>query len=73
MASIVNTANNFKSSIVLHIENKIVDVKSFLGLSVSLLSNSTQYKLEIHGDDEEEAKNEMTNAFKEYGINVEII
>ncbi|WP_308017502.1 HPr family phosphocarrier protein [Alkalihalobacillus deserti] len=72
MASIVNTANKFKSSIVLHIENKIVDVKSFLGLSVSLLSNSTQYKLEIHGDDEEEAKDEMKTAFAEYGISVEI-
>lgn len=72
MASIVNTANKFKSSIVLHVENKIIDVKSFLGLSVSLMSNSTQYKLEIHGDDEEEAKVEMKNAFNEYGINVEI-
>ncbi|HZH61106.1 MAG TPA: HPr family phosphocarrier protein [Metabacillus sp.] len=72
MASIVNTANQFKSSIVLHIENKIIDVKSFLGLSVSLMSNSTQYKLEIHGDDEEAAKEEMKNAFNEYGIKVEI-
>lgn len=72
MASIVNTANKFKSSIVLHIEDKIVDVKSFLGLTVSLMSNSTQYKLEIHGDDEEEAKEEMINAFKEFGINVEV-
>ncbi|MGM7723378.1 HPr family phosphocarrier protein [Metabacillus sp. Hm71] len=72
MASIVNTANKFKSSIVLHIENKIIDVKSFLGLSVSLMSNSSHYKLEIHGDDEEEAKKEMKSAFNEYGINVEI-
>jgi len=72
MASIVNTANKFKSSIVLHIENKIIDVKSFLGLSVSLMSNSNQYKLEIHGDDEETAKEEMKSAFNEYGIKVEI-
>lgn len=72
MASIVNTANKFISSIVLHVENKTVDVKSFLGLTVSLMSNSTQYKLEIHGDDEEEAKKEMKNAFEEHGINVEI-
>ncbi|WP_264195928.1 HPr family phosphocarrier protein [Metabacillus niabensis] len=72
MASIVNTANKFKSSIVLHAENKIIDVKSFLGLSVSLMSNSTQYTLEIHGDDEEEAKEEMKKAFNEYGIKVEV-
>lgn len=72
MASIVNTANNFKSSIVLHAEDKIIDVKSFLGLTVSLMSNSTQYKLEIHGDDEEAAKEAMKNAFNEYGIKVEI-
>ncbi|WP_308222883.1 HPr family phosphocarrier protein [Metabacillus halosaccharovorans] len=72
MASIVNTANKFKSSIVLHAEEKIIDVKSFLGLSVSLMSNSTQYTLEIHGDDEEEAKEEMKKAFNGYGIKVEV-
>ncbi|MBM7661787.1 phosphocarrier protein [Bacillus mesophilus] len=72
MVTIVQTANNFKSSIVLHVENKIVDVKSFLGLTVSLLSKSSPYKLEVHGDDEEVAKKEMKEAFKEYGIEVEV-
>ncbi|MBM4764531.1 HPr family phosphocarrier protein [Bacillus sp. B15-48] len=73
MSSIANTASKFKSSIVLHAENKTIDVKSFLGLSVSLMSDQTHYKLEIHGDDEEEAKEVMKNAFKDFGIHVELI
>lgn len=72
MIGIVQTASKFQSSIVLHVGNKIVDVKSFLGLSVSLISKSSPYKLEIHGNDEDEAKAEMKAAFKEYGIEVEI-
>lgn len=73
MVNIVHTANKFKSSIVLHTGSKIIDVKSFLGLSVSLLSQSALYKLEIHGEDEEEAKEEMKRAFKSYGVRVEIV
>lgn len=72
MVNIVHTANNFQSSIVLHADNKTIDVKSFLGLSVSLLTPS-QYKLEVHGNDEELAKDEMKKAFGKYGIKVEII
>lgn len=36
------------------------------------MSNSTQYTLEIHGDDEEEAKEEMKKTFNEFGIKVEV-
>ncbi|MEW9674517.1 HPr family phosphocarrier protein [Ammoniphilus sp. 3BR4] len=73
MVNIVQTANRFKSSIVLHADNKIVDVKSFLGLSISLLASSTPYKLEVHGDDEEEAKIELKRAFEKYDIKIVVL
>lgn len=69
MVTIVHTANKFTSSIVLHTPGKTVDVKSFLGLSVSLLQGF-DYKLEIHGDDEDEAKKEMSEVFSKYDIKV---
>ncbi|RSK25710.1 HPr family phosphocarrier protein [Bacillus sp. HMF5848] len=72
MVNIVHTANNFKSSIVLHTPTRTIDVKSFLGLSVSLLEGE-EYKLEIHGDDQEEAKKVMNQSFSEYGITVSFI
>lgn len=71
MVTIAHSAQKFNSSIVLHTENKTVDVKSFLGLGISLLTSS-HYRLEIHGDDEEEAKKEMTRVFEKYGFNIEI-
>ena len=69
---IVHVAHQFKSSIVLHTPNRNVDVKSFLGLSVSLVQG-TDYKLEIHGEDEEEAKKEMVKAFSDFGIKVTLV
>jgi phosphocarrier protein len=42
------TANNFKSSIVIRKVGKNLDMKSLLGLTYTLFS-SQKYKLEIHG------------------------
>ncbi|RSL34029.1 HPr family phosphocarrier protein [Salibacterium salarium] len=71
MTNIVHKAHEFKSSIVLHTQNRTVDVKSFLGVSISLIRGSESI-LEIHGEDEEEAKEEMVKAFSNYGMDVEI-
>lgn len=71
MTNIVHAAHKFESSIVLHTQNRTIDVKSFLGLSVSLIKGS-EYTLEIHGDDEEEAKKEMIRVFSEFGIKVKL-
>jgi phosphocarrier protein HPr len=71
LLKIVHTANKFDSSIVLHTPEKVIDVKSFLGLSVSLAEN-TEYQLEIHGNDEAEAKKAMLESFHNYGIQVVI-
>lgn len=71
MTDIVQTAHKFQSSIVLHTQNRTVDVKSFLGLSVSLIRGS-EYILEIHGEDEEVAKEEMTKVFSNFGIKVKL-
>lgn len=71
IVEINHTAVKFKSSIVLKVENKHVDVKSILGLSVTLYKNET-YRLEIHGPDEEEAKTAMLEVFFRNGFHVEI-
>ena len=72
IVDINKTAADFKSSIVLRInETKFVDVKSILGLSISLYQNQA-YKLEIHGPDEEEAKSAMIDVFNKYHLHVEV-
>lgn len=72
IVDINQTAADFKSSIVLRIsETKFVDVKSILGLSISLYKNLA-YKLEIHGPDEEEAKAAMIEVFNKYHLQVEV-
>jgi phosphocarrier protein len=71
IVEISQTAANFKSSIVLRINNKHVDVKSILGLSITLLKTD-EYRLEIHGPDEVEAKAAMAEVFGKYRLVVEV-
>lgn len=72
IVDINQTASDFKSSIVLRVsDTKFVDVKSILGLSISLYKNLA-YKLEIHGPDEEEAKSAMLEVFSKHHIYVEV-
>lgn len=66
---IAQTAGKFKSSIVLQFEDKYIDVKSILGLFISLNTGSG-YELHIHGPDEEEAKRAMAETFSKYGMRV---
>ncbi|MGM0878566.1 MAG: HPr family phosphocarrier protein [Bacillota bacterium] len=66
------TANNFKSSIVIRTDNKNLDAKSLLGLTYTIISSRT-YKLEIHGLDEEDAKIAMIQVFGKHGIPVEVL
>lgn len=65
-------ANSFKSSIVIHTNDRNLDVKSIIGLGVTLVT-SDEYQLEIHGVDEEEAKIQMINVFKKYGLKAELV
>jgi len=69
IVSINQTANRFQSSIVLRWKGKAIDVKSILGLSLTLLS-SQEYTLEVHGPDEAEAKAAMIAAFEKHGLRV---
>ncbi|MCR8634302.1 MULTISPECIES: HPr family phosphocarrier protein [Paenibacillus] len=64
-------ASQFRSSIVICLDNKIIDAKSILGLSITLL-NDQHYRLEIHGLDEAEAKAEMTEVFKKHHLSVTV-
>lgn len=66
------TANKFGSSIVIITDNKTIDAKSILGLTYSVL-NSQTFKLEIHGQDEEEAKTAMARVFWKNNLPVEVI
>lgn len=66
------TANQFQSSIVLRVNNRNLDVKSIIGLSVTLVT-SDRYQLEIHGPDEEEAKVQMVNIFQKHGLKVGLV
>jgi phosphocarrier protein len=73
VVDINQTAARFKSSIVLRINHsKFVDIKSILGLSITLF-RSNDYKLEIHGPDEREAKSAMMEVFKKHHLLVELI
>jgi phosphocarrier protein HPr len=73
IVDINQTAARFKSSIVLRINHtKFVDVKSILGLSITLY-RSHDYKLEIHGPDETEARAAMLEVFKKHHLLVQLI
>ncbi|MFP3121888.1 HPr family phosphocarrier protein [Ectobacillus funiculus] len=72
VVEINETANKFKSSIVIRTDNKCIDAKSILGLSYTVLS-SQAFKLEIHGLDQEDAKVAMAHVFWKNSLPVEII
>lgn len=72
IVAINQNANLFKSSIVLCVDNKYIDVKSILGLTVTLV-NDYEYQLEIHGPDEELAKLSMKEIFTRHGLKVIVI
>lgn len=71
VTTLVHKAHEFNSNIILHSENNISDVKCFLDLSTSLIQGS-KFTLEVHGNDEEEAKKEMIQSFSDVGIKVKL-
>ncbi|CAM4283333.1 HPr family phosphocarrier protein [Paenibacillus tarimensis] len=71
IVEINRTATQFSSSIVLRVGDRVIDVKSILGLSVSLVTGQA-YKLDIHGPDEEEAKAAMAEVFAKNGLQAEM-
>ena len=65
-------ALGYKSSITLHVSNtKFIDVKSILGLSITLYRDHL-YILNIHGPDEEEARAAMLGVFHKHHLHVEV-
>lgn len=66
------TANKFRSSIVLQAENKYIDVKSILGLFTTLVGGLS-YELHVHGPDAEEAKQELAAVFSKHNLNVTVV
>lgn len=72
IVEINQAANQFQSSIVLKVENRHIDVKSILGLSITLLSNQ-QYELQIHGPDESEARSVMVELFRKHELSVTLV
>ncbi|MDF2715483.1 MAG: sugar transporter [Paenibacillus sp.] len=72
IVEVSQTANKFRSSIVLQYENKFIDVKSILGLFTTLLDSGT-YDLHVHGPDAEEAKKAMVEVFKKHSLIVNVV
>ncbi|MDP4096846.1 HPr family phosphocarrier protein [Paenibacillus sp. P96] len=71
VVEIAQTAGKFTSSIVLHSENKYIDVKSILGLFTTLVDTHS-YELHVHGPDAEEAKTAMAEVFAKHGLQITI-
>jgi phosphocarrier protein HPr len=71
IVEISQTANKFRSSIVLQFENKFIDVKSILGLFTTLLE-AGEYKLHVHGPDAEEAKQAIKDVFVKYNMKIQV-
>lgn len=72
VVEISQTANKFRSSIVLAYDNKYIDVKSILGLFTTL-TFSGDYHLHVHGPDANEAKAAMVEVFEKHQMNVQMI
>lgn len=72
IVEISQTANKFRSSIVLQYENKYIDVKSILGLFTTLVSTG-EFNLHVHGPDAEEAKKAMLEVFGRHNLKVSIV
>lgn len=66
---ISQTANKFRSSIVLQYENKYIDVKSILGLFTTLVDNA-EFVLHVHGEDAPAASRAVGAVFEKHGLNV---
>lgn len=66
------TANKFRSSIVLQADNKYIDVKSILGLFTTLVGGHS-YELHVHGPDADEAKKELSEVFAKHNLNVTVV
>ncbi|MCR8633593.1 MULTISPECIES: HPr family phosphocarrier protein [Paenibacillus] len=72
IVEISQTANKFRSSIVLQYDNKYIDVKSILGLFTTLVTSSN-YDLHVHGPDAEEAKKAMAEVFAKHNLHINSI
>lgn len=72
IVEISQTANQYRSSIVLQMENKFIDVKSILGLFTTL-TNSGHYQLHVHGPDADEAKRAMGEVFAKHGLEASVV
>ncbi|QJC54042.1 HPr family phosphocarrier protein [Paenibacillus albicereus] len=69
IVDINRAASQFESSIVLHAGGRCIDVKSILGLTVTLVQDEC-YTLEIHGPDEVDAAVALLDLFAGAGLRV---
>ncbi|UJF33437.1 HPr family phosphocarrier protein [Paenibacillus hexagrammi] len=72
IVAINQTANQFQSSIVIQVGGRYIDVKSILGLSITLFNNQA-YELYIQGPDEEEARAVMKSVFEKHGFTLKVM
>lgn len=72
IVEISQTANKFRSSIVLQYDNKYIDVKSILGLFTTLLTTG-KYELHVHGPDADDARKAMAEVFEKHNLTIVVI
>jgi phosphocarrier protein HPr len=72
ISEISQTANGFRSSIVIHVDTKHIDAKSILGLFTTLTGKQT-YRLEVSGEDKVAAEKAMIDIFQKNNLTIELI
>lgn len=71
VVEINQTASRFQSSIVMKVDDKHIDVKSILALSITLLYNKN-YTVEVYGPDADEAREAMKAVLEKHGLNAKV-
>lgn len=61
--TLVQTANKFVSEINIELENKVVNLKSIMGVMSLGLEQNAIFKLSVSGRDEEEALQKLISRF----------
>ena len=61
IAMLVQLASQFKSTIEIRQENRVVNAKSIMGMMTLGLANGQKLEIDVEGEDEETAINEVVN------------
>lgn len=66
--TLVNTASQFESDISLDYHNKIVNLKSIMGVMSLGIGQGAEIKISINGSDEKEAMTKIEDVMEQEGL-----